>query len=251
MDVLGSAAFSSLIPASPRANIDWIGRLYWSLTRFILADHAAFDDTALMFDLERPPTSDFKPGRYHLISKSQPNVPGEFLYRLSHPLGEWVIATGKTCPTPVTRVTFDVSNYSVKLSMIEAIKGQSGWLALQHLAIDSFDKEEYLLFSAFTDSGKSLDQETCERLFHCSATVEPLDGLPDNAKTRLIVETNLHADAAVACSLEDNNRLFSEDSGTSGEVVRGYGGCCGEGVGCYEGSDQGRPPTVSLGDHAG
>ncbi len=28
-----------------------------------------------------------KPGRYHLISKTQPNVPGEFLYRLSHPLG--------------------------------------------------------------------------------------------------------------------------------------------------------------------
>jgi len=194
-----------------RTNMDRIGRLYWSLTRFILADNAAFDDTALTFDLERPPTSDFKPGRYHLISKSQPNVPGEFLYRLSHPLGEWVIATGKTCPTPVTRVTFDVSNYPVKLSMIEAIKGQSGWLTLQHLAIDSFDKEEYLLFSAFTDSGKSLDQETCERLFHCSATVEPLDGLPNDAKTRLIVETNLHADAAVACSLEDNNRLFSEE----------------------------------------
>jgi superfamily II DNA/RNA helicase len=194
-----------------RNNMDRIGRLYWSLTRFILADHAAFDDTALTFDLERPPTSDFKPGRYHLISKSQPNVPGEFLYRLSHPLGEWVIATGKTCPTPVARVTFDVSHYPVKLSMIEAIKGQSGWLTLQHLTIDSFDKEEYLLFSAFTDSGKSLDQETCERLFHCSATVEPLDALPDDAKTRLIVETNLHADAAVACSLEDNNRLFSEE----------------------------------------
>jgi superfamily II DNA/RNA helicase len=194
-----------------RNNMDRIGRLYWSLTRFILADNAAFDDTALTFDLERPPTSDFKPGRYHLISKSQPNVPGEFLYRLSHPLGEWVIATGKTCPTPVARVTFDVSHYPVKLSMIEAIKGQSGWLTLQHLTIDSFDKEEYLLFSAFTDSGKSLDQETCERLFHCSATVEPLDALPDDAKTRLIVETNLHADAAVACSLEDNNRLFSEE----------------------------------------
>jgi SNF2-related domain/Helicase conserved C-terminal domain len=194
-----------------RTNMDRIGRLYWTLTRFILADRAAFDDTALTFDLERPPNADFKPGRYHLISKSQPNVPGDFLYRLSHPLGEWVIATGKTCPTPVTRVTFDVSNYPVKLSMIEAIKGQSGWLTLQHLAIDSFDKEEYLLFSAFTDSGKSLDQETCERLFHCSATVEPLDGPPDDAKTRLIVEANLHADAVVAFSLEDNNRLFSEE----------------------------------------
>jgi len=194
-----------------RTNLDRIGRLYWSLTRFILADHAAFDDTALTFDLDRPPKPEFKSGRYHLISKSQPNVPGEFLYRLSHPLGEWVIDTGKTCAAPVARVTFDVSHYPVKLSMVEAIKGQSGWLTLQHLAIDSFEKEEFLLFSAFTDAGKSLDQETCERLFNCSATVEPLDGLPDDAKNRLIVETNLHADAAVACSLEDNNKLFSEE----------------------------------------
>ena len=115
---------------------------------------------------------EFKPGRYHLISKTQPNVPGDFLYRLSHPLGEWVIDTGKACPTPLATVTFDVSHYPAKLSMVEAIKGQSGWLTLQHLAIDSFDTEEHLLFSAFTDSGKSLDQETCERLFHCSATVE-------------------------------------------------------------------------------
>ena len=139
------------------------------------------------------------------------NLPGEFLYRLSHPLGEWVIDSGKTCPAPLATVKFDVTNYPTKLSMVEAIKGQSGWLNLQHLAIDSFDKEEYLLFSAFTDSGKSLDQETCERLFNCMAMVEPLDSLPEDAKTRLIVETNLHADAAVAVSLEDNSRLFSEE----------------------------------------
>ncbi len=35
--------------------------------------------------------------------------------------------------------------------------------------------------------------------------------MPDDAKTRLIVETNLHADAAVSVSLEENNRLFSEE----------------------------------------
>jgi hypothetical protein len=194
-----------------QANLDRIGRLYWILTKFILADYAAFDDKALTFDLNRPPQSEFKPGRYHLISKTQPNVPGDFLYRLSHPLGEWVIGAGKTCPAPVARLTFDVSHYPVKLSMVDALKGQGGWLSLQQLAIDSFEKEEHLLFSAFTDSGKSLDQETCERLFNCSATVELLNGLPDDAQARLVAETHRHANAAVACSLEDNNRLFSEE----------------------------------------
>ncbi len=94
-----------------RTNLDRIGRLYWTLTRFILSQHATFDDTNLAFDLEQPPQPQFKSGRYHLISKSQPNVPGEFLYRLSHPLGEWVIGAGKNCPAPIASVTFDVSNY--------------------------------------------------------------------------------------------------------------------------------------------
>jgi len=192
-------------------NLDHISRLFWTLTRFILANRATFNDQALTFDLHRPPTNALKPGHYHLISKTQENVPGDFLYRLSHPLGEWVIDAGKACSTPIASVTFDVSHYTHKLSMVEALKGQSGWLTLQHLAIDSFDRQDHLLFSAFTDAGKSLDQETCERLFHCSATVEPLDGLPEEAKTRLTAETNLHADAAVASSLEASNRLFSEE----------------------------------------
>jgi SNF2-related domain/Helicase conserved C-terminal domain len=194
-----------------RVNLDRIGRLFWTLTRFILADRATFDDQALTFDLKQPPRDELKPGCYHLISKSQTNVPGEFLYRLSHPLGEWVIDTGKVCPAPVASVSFDVTHYPVRLSMVEALAGHTGWLTLQHLTIDSFDREDYLLFSAFTDSGKSLDQETCERLFHCTATVEPLPGLTEEAQTRLGVESNLHADAAVAVSLEENNRLFGEE----------------------------------------
>lgn len=194
-----------------RSNMDRISRLYWTLTRFILADRATFDDEALTFDLHQPPNAGFKPGRYHLISKTQQNVLGDFLYRLSHPLGEWVIDTGKTFPAPLASLTFDLSSYPAKMSIVEAIKGQSGWLTLQHLAIDSFERRDCLLFSGFTHSGDSLDQETCERLFHCSASVEPLDGLPDDARTRLIVETNLHTDAAIACSLEDNNRLFVEE----------------------------------------
>ena len=194
----------------PRTNLDRISRLFWTLTKFILADHAAFDDDALTFDLKRP--------RNPIQARPLPpdfqdaaERPRRFLYRLSHPLGEWVIDTGKTCPTPIAQVTFDVSHYPAKLSMVEALKGQSGWLNLQHLAIDSFDTEEYLLFSAFTDSGKSLDQETCEHLFNCSATVEPLDGVPEDAKLRLPVETNLHADAAVAVFAGGQQPALSEE----------------------------------------
>jgi len=194
-----------------QVNLDRISRLFWTLTRFIIADRAVFDDHALAFDLQRPPKPELKAGRYHLISKTQPNVTGDFLYRLSHPLGEWVIDTGRACPTPVAAVTFDVTNYHHKLSMIEAIKGQSGWLTLQHLVVDSFDREDYLLFSAVNDAGKSLDQETCERLFHCDAAVDPMGDPPQNVSERLQKEAERHAHAAIGKSLESNNQLFGEE----------------------------------------
>ena len=41
-----------------KANLDRIGRMFWALTRFILADIAKFDDQALTFDLHcRPRTT--------------------------------------------------------------------------------------------------------------------------------------------------------------------------------------------------
>ena len=194
-----------------RANLDRIGQLFWRLTHYILADRATFDDDALAFDLHCPPHDGVKPGRYHLISKKQPNVSGDYLYRLSHPLGEQVIQSGKTCPAPMAAVTFDVTNYPTKLSVVKALKGQSGWLTLQHLAIESFDREDYLLFSAINDSGRSLDQETCERLFYCDGAVQSIDGLPAPIEERLQKEAERHAQATVVKSLEANSRLFNEE----------------------------------------
>ncbi len=73
--------------------------------------------------------------------------------------------------------------------MVEALKGQVRLADAAAPCHRLLRPEEYLLFSAFTDAGKSLDQETCEKLFNCTATVERMDGSPADAKHRLIVES--------------------------------------------------------------
>jgi len=78
-----------------RERLDNIGRMFWRLTLFILNDRADFDDTSFSFELKDPPITNAKPGQYHMISKSHVNISGDFLYRLSHPLGEHVIESGK------------------------------------------------------------------------------------------------------------------------------------------------------------
>jgi superfamily II DNA or RNA helicase len=194
-----------------RARLDHMGRLFWSLSRFVLGDRAAFDDQELAFDLHTPPLPELPRGRYHLISKTQANLPGAFLYRLSHPLGEHVLARGKSAATPAAEVTFDITGHPTRIAAIEALNGRSGWLTLQQLTIDSFEREEHLLFSAFDDAGRPLDQETCEKLFRCSGAVRSLNGGPVLPEQQLGREAERHVNATVAHALERGNALFNSE----------------------------------------
>jgi len=193
-----------------RERLDRFSRMFWLVTHYILEKQADFDNQDLTFDLLPPGVNGFKPGCYHLISKSQPNASGDFLYRLSHPLGEYVLQQAKARPAPPARVQFDISHHPVKIAMVEALKGKSGWLHLQRLVIDSFERSDYLLFSGMDDDGQPLDQETCEKLFDCAGSVLENMALPPEIKTRLGFEAQRHAQATISRSLEENNRHFNE-----------------------------------------
>ncbi len=203
--------------ADAKAQLDRVGQRFWSLTRFILADRARFDDAALVFDLDRPPQDGIGAGRYHLISKSHPRADengGEelsrFLYRLSHPLGEYVVDEGKNLVTPPAQVVFDVTNHPTRLHVIEALRGKSGFLTLTRLAVDSYEREEYLLFSGFDESGASLDHETMEKLFSCAGRMHGGDSLPDSVRQRLAAEGDRHSKATISRSLEQNSAHFNQ-----------------------------------------
>ena len=190
--------------------LDKVSKLFWLLTQFILSDKASFDQQSLTFNLQASPVNSVRPGLYYLISKRQENVPGEFLYRLSHPLGEYVIESGKGTETNTANVTFDISNHPTRISMVEALKGKSGWLALELLVIDSFEREEYLLFSGFEEDGKALDQETCEKLFNCSAEYSVETEASSSIESKLNEARVRHAKATISRSLEINNSYFNE-----------------------------------------
>jgi hypothetical protein len=197
--------------------LDRVSQRFWSLTHFMLGDQAAFDDDALAFDLQMPPRPEVPRGRYHLISKSRPNPAdtvnepqSQYLYRLSHPLGEHVLEQAKGLPTPPAAVTFDVSRHPTRIAVVEALRGQHGYLILNRLVIDSFEREEYLLFSGFDAAGAALDPETMDKLFLCAGQSEPLGDLPEAVTQRLEAEAKRHAQATLSLSLEQNHRHFNE-----------------------------------------
>jgi ERCC4-related helicase len=204
-----------------KAQLDRFGQRFWSLTRFMLDGCAGFDDDALAFDLDRSPRTDIATGRYHLISKSSPRSaqaadesggeePSQFLYRLSHPLGEHVVDTAKSLPTAPAQIIFDVSHHPTRIHAVEALRGKNGFLTLTRLVVESFEREEYLLFSGFDNTSSSLDQETMEKLFICSGRVDSGAAIPAAFHQRLTADAERHAKATVSRSLEQNSVYFNQ-----------------------------------------
>lgn len=193
-----------------KQQLDRFGKQFWMLTKHIIAQSAAFNDENLTFQLNIPPKPDINVGAYHLISKMKENVEGEFLYRLSHPLGEYVVDHAKSLPMPIAEVEFDVSNHPTRISVVEALKGQSGWMTLDKLIIDAFEREEYVLLSGFTDDGASIDQEVFEKVFLCGGVVK---GSVDASRLpeRLTAESSQHQKATMHHSFEANNRFMNEE----------------------------------------
>ncbi|PUE15187.1 SNF2-related protein [Limnohabitans sp. WS1] len=204
------------------SHLNQFSRRFWDLTRHVLAGQAWFDEAQLSFDLPAPTAAGLvagiSAGRYHLISREKPsdvnslavNDPSldAHTYRLSHPLGEWVVHAACQASTPMQHLVFDTRQTEARVSVVEALRGQSGVLTLQKLTVDSFEKQEYLLFSALTDAGQSLDQETCEKLMATPATLQNSGDL--SQATRLQQEAQRHADATVALALETNSAHFNE-----------------------------------------
>jgi ERCC4-related helicase len=193
-----------------KQQLDRFGKQFWMLTKHVIADNAEFNDESLSFLLKESPIPSAHSGTYQLISKNKENVDGEFLYRLSHPLGEHVVDEAKNSPTPVAHIQFDVTNHPTKLSVVESLRGNSGWMTLDLLSIEAFEREEYLLLSGFHDDGASLDQEIFEKFFLCSgANIGGTD--IEQVPEQLIAESQQHQKATMHQSFESNNQFMNEE----------------------------------------
>ena len=133
------------------------------------------------------------------------------LLRVENPPVAEPIEQAKQNPLFPTEITFDYERYGLQLADLKALRGQSGWLKLSKLKMDSIDTLEKLMFSAFTDEGGVLDQNQCERLMLIPAVQGP-SARPPQAVQQKIEEaeqasTQQHLDAAARL----NKEYFTEE----------------------------------------
>lgn len=138
-------------------------QLLWNITQFYLNGNATFSPDKHSFTLNDNPFPDLKiySGPYR-IGK---NIDDANIYRIGHPLAQRIIQQCKALELPPQQLFFNYSSTPRKITILEPLLGQSGWLQAQNISVMSFETEDFILLAGVTDTETELDAEQCRRLF--------------------------------------------------------------------------------------
>jgi adenine-specific DNA-methyltransferase len=140
----------------------------FALTQHELHGAADFSTTEPRFAYHGPLTD---PGCYNMDWK-QAEERGDHFYRTDHPLAQRLIEQALVRPVPLASLTFHYRESGTRISALDPFIGNSGWLQLSKLTVESFESEEFLLLTAYSDDGQLFDDEMCRRMLSIPATID-------------------------------------------------------------------------------
>ncbi len=152
----------------------------WKTTQFFLSNKAQFQNDYSFKLLENPfPNENIHSGPYMILKtnehgrKSEIEIPDDTnIYRVGHKLAQRILQACKELETPAKEVVFDYTNSNTRIAYLEKFIGQSGWMKVQLLQVNSFELEEYFLISCFTDEGEEIYSDMANRFFSLDASVK-------------------------------------------------------------------------------
>lgn len=181
---------------------------FYQLTKIELKEIAEFDDNNFFFLLKRSPDNNIKTWKYTL--KKDSNLLGN-LYRSNDILWEYVINNGKNRELWTNLVEFNTDLNQEKISVIENMRWKSWYLRLDKLTVNTFDKEEYLVFSWIDESWNIINSEILEKMF-CVVWEDKGSIQIDNwIQEKLEWIKNDNIDDIMNLSLENNSSYFNEE----------------------------------------
>ena len=155
--------------------------VFWELTKYVLSSQAVFNDSNYTFVLKTPVAGERK-GKYSMLNNQGDALP----YRLNDTLAQHVINTALSLPLDDGgTVVFDEAAISMNANLPDYLHGESGWLVLSSLSVSSFEEEQYHIFTALTDSGRTLTQDDAERLMLNGGVETDVASIPSDVKDKL------------------------------------------------------------------
>lgn len=154
----------------------------------------------------------------------QPNIPtglyelprrtGEaHLFRVNHPLGDAIVARARGRVLDIAELTFDLTSHEGRVSQIEPLKGQSGWLQAKLLTVEALGQsEDYLLLAGIADNGTVLSDEATSRMMTIGGDVGSQITLPGETADALFqFVADQKTDVRRVISVR-NARFFEEEA---------------------------------------
>ena len=186
--------------------------LLWNLARFCLHKDAEFSNDEYSFFLKRNPLpgQSIHPGSYR-IGK---NIEDANVFRIGHPLAQHIIEKCKNEKLPAAEIIFDYDGSLKKISILEPLVGQSGWLSVNVLTIESLETEDHFVLCGLTDNGTILDPDHCHRLFSLNGEEGTSEGqlnLPQEIKNHLKKSAEIFTEQVLLRNSQRNAGFFDEE----------------------------------------
>ena len=141
----------------------------WAITQHSLCSNAEFATDRYEFNLKSNPTNDLsiKTGVY----KFEKNAEDAHVYRMGHPLAQFILEKSLSKNLSNAEVEFSLTDGGINIAVLNEYKGNSGILKAYKVSIETLEFEDYIIFSAITDSGKALNSEDAKKLFLLPAKI--------------------------------------------------------------------------------
>ena len=186
-------------------------RRLWELTKFALSGRGTFHDDSYRFELGSRE-------RYCMVipaegeKKSSIALPEHTqIYRVGHPLAQSILKQYQEIVLAPREVTFDYSGTPVKVALLETLVGQSGWMQVEKTSIESFEQEDHLLISCFTDEGEVVYPEVAGRMFSLNASEGSLVEPDIDIRETLARQLESTREVLLAESAQRNHLFFEQE----------------------------------------
>jgi superfamily II DNA or RNA helicase len=204
-------------------NLNKFEKYFWRLTKFALKNYAKFNDTQCSFELtdslcRKNEILHNYSGLFCMAVTKQGEKKSNIIfpnkaqtYRLGHPLAQTILQSYQKRNLEPHEVVFDYTSVPIKVSLLEKLIDQSGWLRVEKISISSFEQEDHLLFSCITDSGEEIYPEIAERIFSFPAEEKDTVSVPDKVNGYFINRLKHQKESILKESESRNNSFFDEE----------------------------------------
>lgn len=159
--------------ANTISNLSTFERQMWLLLKYALSNEAVFDEEKKIFSI--PQNHPFS-GLYYLSKNENgkrvsSNDGKGILLRVGHPLTQQIIGDVINNTSLNHEVEIDYTGSADRSAYIEEnLIGKSGWMHVEKVSIDSFEAEDHLLISCFTEDCEAVPTDIAERLLWLNAS---------------------------------------------------------------------------------